>query len=281
MVETTDEFLGDCDRLIRKYHDPEPFSMRQIVVSPCQPVNCRRETYIESVKLARQKGVRLHTHLGEGENGTMIERWGKRTLSWLEELDFVGEDCWFAHCWELTDEEMVRLGQHKSGVSHCPAPQILGGFPVLNFNQMQDSNVLISLGVDGLATNDGSNLLDTIRIAYLEQAQHSKQRGGSVTPYEVLKMATRNGAATLGRKDLGSLEPGKGADLFAVDVSGLEFGGALHDPRNMLAKIGFSDKVAMTICNGRIVYKDNTLVGVDERVMALHADKIYRKLLEV
>ena len=112
-----------------------------------------------------------------------------------------------------------------------PGPAVLGGFPILNIKQLMDMGICISLGCDGSATNDSSNLLDTLRMAYLMQAWHTKARGGCVTAYDLLKAATINGAKTLGRPDLGSLEVNKGADLFMVDTRGLELTGALHDPK--------------------------------------------------
>ena len=95
MVETTDEFLQDCERIIGLYHDPKPFSMSQIVMAPCQPMNCYKDTFTETVKFARDKGVRMHTHLGEGENEIMQARWGMRTLDWCEEIGYIGPDVWF------------------------------------------------------------------------------------------------------------------------------------------------------------------------------------------
>lgn len=129
MLETTEEYLQDCERIIQLYHDPNPYAMSQIVLAPCQPINSYPETFTETVKLARAKGVRMHTHLGEGENEIMLARWGKRTLDWCQDIGFIGEDVWYAHGWELTPEEYTVLGRFGSGVSHCPGPAILGGFP--------------------------------------------------------------------------------------------------------------------------------------------------------
>ena len=197
MVETTDEFLRDCDRIIGLYHDPNPFSMSQIVMAPCQPMNCYKDTFTETVKFARDKGVRMHTHLGEGENDIMQERWGMRTLDWCEEIGYIGPDVWYAHCWELTDDEYRRMGETGTGISHCPGPAILGGFPILPLKDLQEKNVCVSLGCDGSATNDSSSLLDSMRTAWMMQAWHAKERGGCILPYEMLKIATVNGAKTL------------------------------------------------------------------------------------
>jgi hydroxyatrazine ethylaminohydrolase len=273
MLETTDEFLKDCDRLIGLYHDRDPFSMSQIVISPCQPVNCYKETFVESAALARSRGVRLHTHLGEGENSTMVERWGKRTLDWCEDIGFTGPDVWYAHGWELTPDEYTVMAKSGTGLSHCPAPATLGGFPIIDIPAMQKAGMSLSLGCDGSATNDSSNLLDSLRMAYLMQSFHSKQRGGSPTPYEMLKIATVGGAEMMGRSDLGSLETGKAADLFMVDVNRLEMAGTLHDPANLLARAGVTGPVQLTMINGKIVYHDGHMSGIDEKSILEKAEK--------
>lgn len=281
MLETTDEFITDCERLIYAYHDHRPFAMTQIVVAPCQPMNCYSETFVESVNLARKHGVYMHTHLGEGENALMEERYEKRTLDWCEERGFIGEDVWFAHCWELTPEEFEKLGRYGSGVSHCPAPAVLGGFPILDMKQIQVAGALLSLGCDGSATNDSSNLLDTLRMTYIMQAWHSKARGGCVTPYDVLLMATNGGAKTLGRPELGSLEPGKAADLFALDLNHLEYVGGLHDVANIIPRMGITGQVDFTMINGRIVFRDGELQLVNEYELKREADKCQQRINEL
>jgi hydroxyatrazine ethylaminohydrolase len=279
MLETTDEFLADCERIIGLYHDPNPYSMSQIVMAPCQPINSYPQTFAETVELARKKRVRMHTHLGEGENEIMENRWGKRTLDWCADIGFIGDDVWIAHGWELTPEEYAVLGKAGTGVSHCPGPAILGGFPILPIRQMEEAGVCVSLGCDGSSTNDSSSLLDSMRTAWMMQAFYSKQRGGSISPYEMLKIATVNGARTLGRPDLGSLEPEKGADLFLVDAGVLELTGTLHDPRNLLARAGVTGNVALTMINGKTVFRDGLLIGVDERELHRRGEEICTRVL--
>ena len=279
MVESTDEFIKDCERLIDQYHDPKPYAMQQIVVAPCQPINCYKETFVESLKLARDKGVRLHTHLGEGECEGIKERYGVRSVEWCQEMGFLGEDVFVAHAWELTPEEYKILAKTGTGISHCPAPAVLGGFPILNIKWLLEQGVLVSLGCDGSATNDSSNELDALRMAYLMQAYHTKERGGCTSAYDMLKVATINGAKTLGRSDLGSLEPEKGADLFMIDTNCLELTGALHDPKNILARVGVTGPVWMTMVNGKVVYKDGHLTGVDEEKLAREGEEVCTKVL--
>lgn len=279
MLETTHGFIRDCERLIETYHDPSPFSMSQIVIAPCQPLNCYKDTFVESVRLARSHKVHLHTHLGEGENEVIRQRWGMRSLDWCEAIDFVGEDVWFAHGWEMTEAELDRLAAHKTGISHCPAPAILGGFPILNFNSFKEKGVLLSLGCDGSSTNDSSNLLDSLRMAYMMQAFYSKERGGCISPYDLLKTATINGAKTLGRNDIGSLETGKAADLFMINAAALELTGTWHDPANLLARGGVTGPVWLTMVGGNVVFQDGRLVGIDEERLAYEGEKVCTEVL--
>lgn len=279
MLETTDEFISDCERIIELYHDPKPYSMNQIVVAPCQPINSYPETFIESIALARDKKVRLHTHLYEGDRSIMLQRWGKTSLQWAQEIGFIGPDVWFAHGWEIQPDEYKLLAEAGSGISHCPAPAVLGGFPILDIKAMDKAGVLVSLGADGSATNDSSNLLDSLRMAYIMQAYHSKSRGGCVSPYEMLKVATINGAKTLGRSELGSLEVDKAADLFMIDTDVLELTGTLHDPKNLLASTGVTGPVWLTMINGKVVYEDGHLTRVEEHTLAEKGEEVCTKVL--
>ncbi len=149
----------------------------------------------------------------------------------------------------------------------CPAPAVLGGFDIIDIPAMQKEGVLISLGCDGSATNDSSNMLDTLRMAYLMQAYNSKKRGGSPSAYEMLKMATANGAKTLGRDDIGSLETGKAADLFMIDTSVVELTGTLHDPKNLLQGWELPERWILPWLMGRLSIEMENLSGIDEAKM--------------
>jgi len=137
----------------------------------------------------------------------------------------------------------------------------------------------LGLGCDDSASNDGSSLLDSIRMAYLMQTFNSKNRGGSPSSYEMLKIATVRGAAMMGRDDIGSLEPQKGADLFLIDAARLEFCGALHDPTNLIAKTGATGPVYLTMVNGKIIYRDGIITGVDEKQLATEAENTCTRVI--
>ena len=272
MRESTDEFIRDCERLIDTYHDSQHGSMRQVVVAPCQPVNAYRETFIESVALARDKGVLLHSHVGEGESEVIKQRFGKRTVDWCEEIGFVGKDVWFAHCWELNSAEISQLASSGTGVSHCPEPVYLVGAEVTPIPEMEARGVRISLGVDGAASNDNSNLMHCIHSAYMLQALVATSRQHSVPePGRFLHYATRGGADILGRDDIGQLTEGCAADLFTIDTRRMEFVGALHDPMSLIAKVGITSDVDLTMINGEIVWQNGEFPGLDEQRMAADA----------
>lgn len=272
MRESTEEFIADCDRLIEAYHDSSRFSMRQVAIAPCQPVNSYLDTFTESVALARDKSVLLHSHVGEGESEVIKQRTGKRTVDWCEDIGFVGSDVWLAHCWELNADEINTLARTQTGVSHCPEPVYLVGAEVTPIPQMQTAGVRIGLGVDGAASNDNSNLMHCIHSAYMLQALVASQHDFVVPePRTFLHYATRGGADLLQRPELGSLAVGQAADLFALDTRKVEYIGAVHDPESLIAKVGISSPVDITMINGRIVWRNGEFPGLDEQQMVAEA----------
>lgn len=272
MCETTDEFIADCARLIDTYHDASPYSMRQVAVAPCQPVNSYIETFKESIALARDKKVLLHSHVGEGESEVIRQRTGMRTVDWCEDIGFVGQDVWLAHCWELNSSEIKQLAKTHTGVSHCPEPVYLVGAEVTPISEMQAAGVRIGLGVDGAASNDNSNLMHCIHSAYMLQSLVASKHNFPVPdPKMFLSYATRGGADLLQRSKLGSLASGQAADLFTLDTRKVEYIGALHDPTSLIAKLGVASNVDLTMINGRIVWRNGEFPGLDEHKMVTEA----------
>lgn len=273
MLETTDEFIADCARLIDTYHDRGQFSMRQVVVSPCQPVNCYIDTFTESVALARDRGVLLHSHVGEGESEVIKARHGMRTVDYLEKIGFVGPDTFYAHCWELTDAELRQLAASGTGVAHCPEPVYLVGAEVTDIPAMAAHGVRIGLGCDGAASNDNSNLMHCVHSAYMLQCLVASRRTHPVPdPRAFLAYATTGGASLLGRTDIGRLAVGMAADLFAIDTRRMDYVGTRHDPASLIAKVGVGSPADLTMINGRIVWAKGEFPGLDEAQMAAEAE---------
>lgn len=265
MLETTDEFIADCARLIDSYHDASPFSMRQVVVAPCQPVNCYRETFVESVALARDFGVQMHTHVGEGESPVIEARYGMRTVDYCQELSFAGPDAFYAHCWELSHDELRKMASTGTGVSHCPEPVYLVGAEVTDIPAMSAFGLRVGLGCDGAASNDNSNLMHCLHSAYMLQCLTASTRAHPVPPpSDFLGYATTGGASLLGRCDIGRLAPGMAADLFAIDTRRMDYVGTRHDPLSLIAKVGIGTPTDMTMINGRVVWQKGEFIGLDE-----------------
>ncbi|RVV98924.1 amidohydrolase [Mesobaculum littorinae] len=280
LCETTDGFIADCARLIDTYHQPDPFAMVQVAVAPCQPVNCWRETFEQSVALARSTGVRLHTHAGEGESPVIAARHGMRTIDYLEEIGFAGEDTWLAHCWELTRGELGQLAASGTGVAHCPEPVYLVGAEVTDIPAMEALGLRIGLGADGAASNDNSNLMHCLHSGYMLQCLVARDRADPVPrPAAFLRYATEGGADLLGRPELGRLAPGQAADLFAVDMRGLDFVGTRHDPVSLPAKVGLGAPVDLTMIDGRVVWANGEFPGLDERDLAHAAETAMTRAL--
>lgn len=279
MLETTEEFIADCERLIDSYHDASPFSMRQVVVAPCQPVNCYRETFVESAALARDRGVLLHTHVGEGESPVLLARHGMRTVDYCEDIGFAGPDTFYAHCWELTHEELGKVAASGTGVSHCPEPVYLVGAEITDIPAMSAFGVRVGLGCDGAASNDNSNLMHCVHSAYMLQCLAASGRNHPVPPpAEFLAYGTKGGASLLGRSDLGRLAPGMAADLFAIDTRRMDYVGTRHDPLSLPAKVGVGMPTDMTMINGRVVWADGQFPGLDEAQMFAEAEVVLAEL---
>ncbi|ATW24856.1 amidohydrolase family protein [Candidatus Formimonas warabiya] len=278
LVETLDEVLDDSLRLVENFHDPEEFSMRQVALAPCSPFSVSSEVMIQSARLARDKKVRLHTHLAEtlDEEKYCLEVYGKRPLAWAESCEWVGPDVWYAHGIHFTDEEIDLLSRTKTGVAHCPVSNMKLSSGIAKIPQMLEKKVPVGLALDGCGSNDASNLLADLRIAYLLHRLSSSTK--APTGYEILKLATVGSAAILGRSDIGSIEVGKAADLFMIDINKLEFVGGLSDPASFLGTVGYSRPVDMTIINGKIVFRKGRLTGIDEEAIKSKAAKQVAKV---
>ena len=273
VVQSIDEILADSVRAIEAYHDPSPGSMRQVVLAPCSPFSVTADLLRESGKLARQYGVRLHTHLCEtrDEERYTLERVGMRPLAYMETLGWLGSDVWYAHGIHFNDAELKVLADTLTGVAHCPASNMKLSSGVCRVPDMLELGVPLGLALDGSASNDGNSLLEELRTAYLLHRLTSSDRAPS--GYDLLKMATTGGARLLGRTDIGSLAVGKCADLFLIDSRRLELVGATLDPKNVLATVGVRGAVDYTVVHGKVSVRHGRLAAMDEEKLASDANR--------
>ncbi len=279
VVQTVDEILRDSERLVKKYHDAKEFSMRQVALAPCSPFSVTGELMKESAILARHLGVRLHTHLAEtkDEENFTLEKFKMRPLEYMESLGWIGEDVWFAHGIHFNDDELKFLAKTKTGIAHCPISNMKLSSGIARIPDMIDLDIPVGLAVDGSASNDGSNLLEELRVAYLLHRLDSSQK--APTGYDILKLATKGSARVLGRKDIGELSVGKAADLFMINSNRLELVGTQYDPKSVLGTVGFKSPVDYTIVSGKIVVKDGKLTTIDEEKIVFEANKCVEKLI--
>ena len=279
VVQTIDAILADSERLVRTWHDPSPLSMRQVVLAPCSPFSVTGDLMRESARLARSLGVRLHTHVAEtrDEERFTVEKFGMRPVAYMQSLGWTGEDVWYAHGIHFNDDELRILAETGTGVAHCPASNMKLASGVCRVPDMLRLGVPVGLAVDGSASNDGSSLLEEMRVCYLLHRLTSS--AAAPTGYNVLKLATRGSARLLGRDDIGQLAPGKAADLFLIDLNRLSLVGAQFDPRSMLATVGFKGDVDYTIVNGVPVVRQGRLTAVDEDEIVSRSNAVVRRYL--
>ena len=268
VVQTVDEIMADSMHLIEKYHDASFGAMHRIALAPCSPFSVSPELLRQSAILARQYGVRLHTHLCEtkDEESYMLAREGMRPLAFMQTLGWTGSDVWYAHGIHFNDAELRLLAETKTGVCHCPVSNMKLASGVARIPEMLRLGVPVGLGVDGSASNDGSSLMEELRTAFLLHRLTSS--GNAPSGYDILKMATRGSAALLGRDDIGALEAGRCCDLFLIDSRRLELTGACYDPKSVLATVGVRGPVDYTVVHGRVTVENGRLVTVDEEKTA-------------
>lgn len=279
VVQTTDEILRDSREAIEKYHDASAFSMRQVVLAPCSPFSVTEDLMRQSAALGRAYGVRLHTHLCETkdeERYTETMR-AMRPLAYMERVDFIGSDVFYAHGIYFNDEELQFLADTGTGVAHCPCSNMKLSSGVARIPDMLRLGVPVGLGVDGSASNDNSNLLEEIRAAYLVH----RLRYGADAPdgYELLKIATRGGARLLGRDKLGQIAEGCAADLFAIRYDRLEMTCAERDEKNLFGTVGYHLPADAVWVDGRRTVKDGALLTIDEEKAAADSRAEVERLL--
>lgn len=273
--------LADARRLLDEYHDPRPRAMLRIGLAPCAPFSVSEELMRATAELARERGVRLHTHLAEtlDEERYCLERYGCRPVEFLRRLGWLGPDVWLAHCVHLNQEEVALFGATRTGVAHCPSSNYRLGSGLAPVRALLDAGAPVGLGVDGSASNDTSNLLAEARQALLAH-RRDPDPARWLSAEDVLWMATRGGAACLGRDDIGSLEPGKAADVILVDTTRLSHAGAGSDPLAALVFAPFPQPVDLAIVNGRVCVEGGRLVGVDEAAIVERVERMSAGLLD-
>lgn len=281
LVEREDFILKDTRRVIETYHDAARYSMLRIGVAPCSPFSVSQDLMRESAALARSYHVRLHTHLAENRSDIeySLGKFKMRPGQYAEDVGFVGNDVWHAHCVQLNDDEIGLFGRTGTGVCHCPGSNMRLASGIAPIRKMLDYGVQVGLGVDGSASNDGAHLLNEARMAMLLQRVASEPDPSRMTAREALSLATVGGAAVLGRDDIGALAQGMAADFIAFRVDDIAFAGAGHD---LAAALVFcqSIHVDLSIINGKVVVRDGNLQTIDLPMLIEKHNKFSKNLMD-
>ncbi len=289
VVDSEEDILKDSVRLIERYHDARPGAQVQIVLAPCSPFSVTGELMHQSAALARQYGVHLHTHLAETQDEEVFcqQQFGYRPVGYMQSVDWIGPDVWFAHSVHVNQAEIELYARSGCGVAHCPSSNMRLASGIAPVREYLRAGVKLGLGVDGSASNDGSHLLAEARQAMLLARLRAGIEGASLsgeaappllTARQALELATRGGAAVLGRADIGALEAGKCADFVAIKLDRLDYAGALHDP---LAAAVFCapQRVDWNVVGGKIIVQDGQLLSVDVPGLVESHNRAAKRLL--
>lgn len=260
-VQQGEIILQDSQRLIERYHQRGDGAQIQIALAPCSPFSVTPQIMRESAALAEKLDVRLHTHLAEtlDEEDFCLQRFGLRTVDYLDSVGWLGPRTWLAHGIHFNAAEITRLGAAGTGVCHCPTSNMRLASGLCPTLDLLAAGAPVGLGVDGSASNDASNMMLEARQAlYLQRLRYGAQK---ITPQRVLGWATKGSAQLLGRTDIGELAVGKQADLALYKLDELRFSGS-HDPVSALLLCG-ADRADRVMIAGTWRVIDGQVEGLD------------------
>jgi 8-oxoguanine deaminase len=280
LVQDEQTILDDSRRLITRYHDPSPGAMVRVDLAPCSPFSVTARAMTATATLARETGVRLHTHVAEtlDEERFCLEREGVRPVALMEQLGWLGRDTWFAHTVHLSAEEIQLMAATGTGMSHCPSSNMRLGSGIAPIRELLAAGVPVSLAVDGSASNDGNHLLAEARQMLL--LSRLRDHGSWLGAGDAFRVATTGGATVLGRPELGSIAEGQVADLALWDLGGLNLCGAQSDPLASLLFAASAPRAHTVIVNGAVRVSGGKIIGFDERGHAARHNRVAAAMLE-
>ena len=277
VVESEDAILVHTEYVVSRYHDPQPGSMCRVAVAPCSPFSVTPQLMRDSAAFARQRGLRLHTHVAEtlDEEQFCHERFGMRPLELMEDLGWVGADVWYAHGIHLNDAEVDRVAENATGIAHCPSSNMRLGAGACRVQDLLRAGARVGLGVDGSASNEDANIaMEAHQALLLARVRSSSPQ--ALDARAAWRLATRGGAECLGRDDCGSLETGMCADIACFRVDDLAHAGIV----DLLAGLALAPpaRAQTVLVNGRVVVRDGRLQTADEDEIAREIAATSRRL---
>ncbi|MBJ6643005.1 8-oxoguanine deaminase [Streptomyces sp. BSE7-9] len=280
-VETLDDALAATEETVRRHHDTAPGAMTQVAVAPCSPFSVSTELMRQGAELARRLGVRLHTHGSETveEEKFCHELFGMGPTDYFASTGWLGDDVWMAHCVHMNDSDIAAFARTGTGVAHCPSSNARLAAGIARVPDMLAAGVPVGLGVDGTASNESGELHTELRNALLIN-RLGAHREKALTARQALRLGTHGGARVLGRADdIGSLEPGKLADLVLWRMDTLAHA-SIADPVTALV-FGAAAPVTASFVNGRQIVRDNRLLTADEDAIARTTRAEARRLARI
>ncbi|MDY6859771.1 MAG: 8-oxoguanine deaminase [Pseudomonadota bacterium] len=265
LIQDYDAVLSDCERVLGAYHDRSDGAMTTVALAPCAPFNVTRQLMIDTAEMADKHDCRLHTHLGEthDEDEFCLSKYGMRPLDYLEDVGWMTDRVWMAHGIHFNDEEIARIGKCGMGVCHCPTSNMVLASGQCRTKELEAAGAVVGLGVDGSASNDNSNLMESVRHALM--LGRLTYGAAAVTHLDALGWATEGSARLLGRTDIGVIAPGKQADLAMFTLDELRFSGA-GDPLAALVLCG-AHRADRVMVGGEWRVLDGVPLGVDLDVL--------------
>jgi cytosine/adenosine deaminase-related metal-dependent hydrolase len=278
VVQDEETILAESEAAVRRHHDPSPGAMVKIALAPCSPFSVSPGLMARTAELAERLDVRLHTHLAEDpdEDAFCLSEHGCRPIELFEEVGWLTDRSWVAHCVYPNAAEIGRLGAHGVGVAHCPSSNLMIAGGLAPIAELRRAGSPVGLGCDGSSSTDSASLWLEARMAMLL----GRLRSGppSTGARDALEIATLGGAACLGRTgELGVLAEGAAADLVCWPLEGIAFAGAWSDPVEALLRCG-PVAARHTVINGRAVVRDGALVGIDVEALLARHEVIARRI---
>ena len=273
-IQTEETIIDDSKRVIKQFHDANEGAMIQVALAPCSPFSVTPEVMKASSKLAQENNVHLHTHLAETHDETKFCEilFGLRPLDYLEDVGWLNNKTWLAHGIHFNDEEIKRLGKHGVGISHCPSSNMILSSGICKASALEQAGSPVGIGVDGSASNDGSNMIQEVRMAFL--LQRLQDGAENISHKDALRWATQGSAKCLGRTDIGMIKVGQQADLALFNLDEARFSG-YGDPIAALILCG-AHKAEHVMVAGKWRVTKGVIVGLDlEELLAKHRESAF------
>ncbi len=280
VVQTDDEILSESERVIHQYHDRGRYAMVRIALAPCSPFSVTTELMKQTATLAEKEDVLIHTHLAEtqDEEAFRLQKFGARPVDYMEEVGWLTPRAWFAHIVWASEDDIRKLAEHGCGMAHCPASNMRLGSGIAPVSLMKKTSMRIGIGVDGSASNDTNSFIGEVRLAML--LQRVRYGADALSAREALALGNIGGARVLRMdKDIGSIEPGKAADLIMWDLDTLEFAGGLHDPFTAPVMCD-AKQVDFNMVNGKVLIEHGQFTNIDLGALIRKQNAIAAHLME-